>query len=102
MNQDERTGKTIEEQLNHCRQKLLIYYLLRKKLCQIFCIDTDCDWDMKLLNNKIVTVSKGMKKEIIKLNVSKKKVISIYDGINFSEFSPIKHKEYLKENIFEK
>ncbi len=40
------------------------------------------------MNNKIITVSKSLKKDIISLNVSKQKIIPIYDGIDFSEFSP--------------
>lgn len=41
------------------------------------------------LNNIILTVSKSMKKDSLRLNVSPNKVFHIYDGVDFSQFNPI-------------
>ena len=41
------------------------------------------------LNNIILTVSKIMKKDAFRLKIPPKKVISLYDGIDFSIFNPI-------------
>jgi len=44
------------------------------------------------LNNIILTVSKVMKLDTYKLNIPHKKVIALYDGIDYSLFNPINKK----------
>jgi len=41
------------------------------------------------LNNIILTVSKSMKNDSLRLNVPPNKIIHIYDGVDFSKFNPI-------------
>jgi len=54
------------------------------------------------LNNKILTVSKAMKHDIIKLNVPIKKITHIYNGIDFLKFNPKpKSKKDFKSRRFE-
>lgn len=48
------------------------------------------------INNYILTVSKAMKRDTIRLNIPQKKVIALYDGIDFSIFNPTNKK--LKRN----
>ena len=53
------------------------------------------------INNMTLTVSKAMKQDCLRLNFPRKKVITIYDGINFSIFKPIKKKNYSTNSKFE-
>ena len=53
------------------------------------------------INNKIFTVSKAMGNDVIRLKVPPKKVVPVYDGLNFTEFSPKKEKRYLKKEKLE-
>ena len=45
-----------------------------------------------LLNNTLITVSKAMQNDCIKLNINKNKILTIYDGIDFSLFKPEENK----------
>ena len=49
------------------------------------------------LNKRVITVSKAMKLDGLKLNVPQEKVISLYDGIDISLFTPT-NKNYNIEN----
>ncbi len=51
------------------------------------------------LNNIILTVSKVMKQDGIRLNVPEKKIVPLYDGINFSLFNPIEKKNSQKDRF---
>lgn len=53
------------------------------------------------LNNIIITVSKVMKEDSIKLNIPQKKVITLYEGIDFSLFKPIDRIRDLNKNPIE-
>lgn len=46
------------------------------------------------LNKIIIVVSKAMRHNCLKLNIPYKKIITIYDGVNFSQFDPIGKKFY--------
>jgi len=48
------------------------------------------------LNNLILTVSKSMRNYCLKLKIPEKKIIKLYDGVNFSKFNP-NGKEFYKE-----
>lgn len=47
-----------------------------------------------MLNKVILIVSEAMKNDCIQLNLPKKKLITIYDGVNFIEFNPEGKKYY--------
>jgi len=54
-----------------------------------------------ILNNAIITVSKSMKSDCIKLNIPKKKIFPIYDGIDLSNFKIQKRSKFDDSNKFE-
>ncbi|MFX0132332.1 MAG: glycosyltransferase family 4 protein [Candidatus Hodarchaeota archaeon] len=53
------------------------------------------------LNNQIITVSKSMKNDIMRLKVPSNKIIPIYDGLDFSDFPLKKREEKSKGEKFE-
>ena len=53
------------------------------------------------LNNIIITVSKSLKIDGLRLNIPSKKIIPIYDGINISMFNPIEKKSDSLKKRFE-
>lgn len=53
------------------------------------------------LSNIIITVSKSMKNDGIKLNISQKKMITIYDGVDLTDLIPIKKEYYHPYRCFE-
>jgi len=63
------------------------YYILAKIACMI--------------NKKILTVSKNMKQNILRLNKSKFKICHIYDGVDFLKFNPKNKNYYSKNRTFE-
>ena len=54
-----------------------------------------------MLNKVILIVSKAMKNDCIQLNLPKKKLITIYDGVNFIEFNPEGKKYYNYDRAIE-
>jgi glycosyltransferase involved in cell wall biosynthesis len=53
------------------------------------------------INKKIITVSKTMKSDVMKLNVPENKITYIYDGLDFSKFTPKKIKDFSNNKTFE-
>lgn len=52
------------------------------------------------LNKIIITVSKTMKLDGLKLNISPNKMINIYDGIDLTNFNPTGKKYFMKNETF--
>ena len=53
------------------------------------------------MNKKILTVSKTMKKEVMRLNVPEKKIQHIYNGVDNKLFRPILRRNYSNIKRFE-
>ncbi|MFX1502148.1 MAG: glycosyltransferase family 4 protein, partial [Promethearchaeota archaeon] len=53
------------------------------------------------LNKKVITVSKAMKLDGLKLNIPQKKVITLYDGIDIKSFTPSNKKDNIENKKIE-
>ncbi|MEE9377755.1 MAG: glycosyltransferase family 4 protein [Candidatus Lokiarchaeia archaeon] len=51
------------------------------------------------INNKILTVSNAMRRDVLKFKIPIKKVITIYDGVDFVRFNPVNKKFYSNKRL---
>lgn len=66
------------------------FYILKSKILLII---------SGKINDKILTVSNAMRKDVLKFKISNKKVTTLYDGVDFNEFNPINKKFYSNKQL---